>query len=135
MKSIADINRELRQYNKKDSKLLFFCICLSQCLMSAYAVVMWSPTVLKILPEGGDSRKQVMAVFIFTCIGCVVFVSYAAMLFFKQRSRQTGILMALGIEKKILKNRGQSFSRYIPQKLYIKGKAKPVLDLFYSLRS
>ena len=104
MKSIADINRKLRQYNKKDSKLLFFCICLSQCLMSAYAVVMWSPTVLKILPEGGDSRKQVMAVFIFTCIGCVVFVSYAAMLFFKQRSRQTGILMALGIQKRILRN-------------------------------
>ena len=104
MKSIGDINRELRQYSKQDGKLLFFCICLSQCLMSAYAIIMWSPTVLKILPEGGDSRKQVIAIFACTCIGCIVFVSYAAMLFFKQRSRQTGILMALGITRKNLRH-------------------------------
>ena len=102
MKNMMEINKELRRYSKKDSKLLFFCIFLSQCLMTAYMVIMYSPTVLKILPVGGDSRKQVMAIFIFTCIGCVVFVCYAAMLFFKQRSRQSGILMALGINRRML---------------------------------
>ena len=102
MKNIVELNKELRQYGKKDSKLLFFCIFLSQCLMTAYMVIMYSPTVLKILPVGGDSRKQVMGIFIFTCIGCIVFVCYAAMLFFKQRSRQSGILMALGINRKTL---------------------------------
>ncbi len=48
--------------------------------------MMRSPTVLTILPEGGDSRKQVMMVFVLAVLGCAVFTTYASGLFFRQKS-------------------------------------------------
>ncbi len=72
--------------------LLFFSVLL----ITAYVTMMRSPTVLTILPEGGDSRKQVMAVFILAAVGCGVFVTYTAALFFKDKAKDTGIFLALG---------------------------------------
>lgn len=62
--------------------------------------MMRSPTVLAILPEGGDSRKQVMMIFALAVVGCAVFTTYAASLFFRYKSREAGILMALGASRK-----------------------------------
>ena len=96
MKNQRQINKELRYYNRKNYYLLFLCLFLSELLITAYAVMMQSPTVLTILPEGGDSRKQVSMIFFLAVFGCGVFVVYAAALFLKYKSRETGILMALG---------------------------------------
>ena len=96
MKNQRQINKELRYYNRKNYYLLFLCLFLSELLITAYAVMMQSPTVLTILPEGGDSRKQVSMIFFLAGFGCGVFVVYAAALFLKYKSRETGILMALG---------------------------------------
>ena len=63
MKNQRQINKELRYYNRKNYYLLFLCLFLSELLITAYAVMMQSPTVLTILPEGGDSRKQVSMIF------------------------------------------------------------------------
>ena len=46
--------------------------------------MMRSPTILTVLPEGGDSRKQVMMVFVLAVLGCGVFTTYASGLFFRQ---------------------------------------------------
>lgn len=96
MKNQRQINKELRYYNRKNYYLLFLCLFLSELLITAYAVMMQSPTVLTILPEGGDSRKQVSMIFFLAVFGCGVFVVYAAALFLKYKSRETGIFMALG---------------------------------------
>ena len=96
MKNQRQINKELRYYNRKNYYLLFLCLFLSELLITAYAVMMQSSTVLTILPEGGDSRKQVSMIFFLAVFGCGVFVVYAAALFLKYKSRETGILMALG---------------------------------------
>ena len=65
--------------------------------------MMRSPTVLTILPEGGDSRKQVMMVFVLAVLGCAVFTTYASGLFFRQKSREIGTFLALGATRHQLK--------------------------------
>lgn len=58
---------------------------------------------MNILPSGGDSRKQGYMIFSIAIIGCAVFTTYASSLFFKYKSREFGILMALGERKSKLK--------------------------------
>ncbi|MDD2978405.1 MAG: ABC transporter permease [Hespellia sp.] len=103
MRTLNQIQRELYKFDRKKYYLLFGSSFFSMLLITAYVTMMRSPTVLTVLPEGGDSRKQVMAIFLLTALGCCVFIAYAAALFFKYKSRETGIMMALGASKKILK--------------------------------
>ena len=65
--------------------------------------MMRSPTILNVLPEGGDSRKQVMMVFVLAVLGCGVFTIYAGSLFLRIKSRETGIFLALGAQRSQVK--------------------------------
>lgn len=103
MKSLSQVFRELRKKNIRQYALLVGCCFFSVLLITAYVCMMRSPTVLNVLPEGGDSRKQVMMIFVLAVVGCGVFTTYASGLFFRYKSRETGIFMALGITKKQLK--------------------------------
>ena len=100
--SLHDMERKLQRADRKQASLYLFCNFISLMLISAYAAMMFSPTVLDILPEGGDSRKQMYAIFALSLFGCVVFTIYAASLFFRKKSRQLGILMALGASRRRL---------------------------------
>ena len=100
--SMQAIVRKLQKADRKQASLYLFCNFISLMLISAYSAMMFSPTVLDILPEGGDSRKQMYAIFALSLFGCVVFTIYAASLFFRKKSRQLGILMALGASRKRL---------------------------------
>lgn len=102
MKTFSDVYQTLRKKNKKQYALLCACLFFSVLLISSYLSIMRSPTVLSVLPEGGDSRKQVMMIFVLTMIGCGVFSLYAASLFFRQKSKELGIFLALGTSQKIL---------------------------------
>lgn len=82
--------------------LLLGCLFFSVLLITSYISMMRSPTILSVLPEGGDSRKQMMMIFVLTAIGCAVFSLYAATLFFRQKSKDTGIFLALGVNRKLL---------------------------------
>ena len=100
--SMQAMERKLQKADRKQASLYLFCNFISLMLISAYSAMMFSPTVLNILPEGGDSRKQMYAIFALSLFGCVVFTIYAASLFFRKKSRQLGILMALGASRKRL---------------------------------
>lgn len=102
MKTFSDVYQTLRRKNKKQYALLCACLFFSVLLISSYISIMRSPTVLSVLPEGGDSRKQVMMIFVLTMIGCGVFSLYAASLFFRQKSKEFGVFLALGTSPKIL---------------------------------
>lgn len=102
MMTMNKINKSLRKANRKNSVLYLFCNFISLMLITAYSAMMFSPTVLNILPEGGDSRKQVIAIFVLACFGCVVFTVYASNLFFRMKSKEIGIMMALGASRKRL---------------------------------
>ena len=96
MKTFTQVYAALRRKNKGRYALLSGCCFFSVLLITAYACMMRSPTILTVLPEGGDSRKQVMMVFVLAVLGCAVFSTYAAGLFFRQKSRETGVFLALG---------------------------------------
>lgn len=101
--TINKLYGKLRAYNWKNYTTLFFCIVLSVVLVTSYALIYFSPTVQTILPTGGDSRKQAIMIFAVALLGCAVFTTYASSLFLKFKSREIGIFMALGTDKKKLK--------------------------------
>lgn len=103
MMTMRDVQRKLKKNNSKNYVLYTFCNFVSLMLITAYSAMMFSPTVLKVLPEGGDSRKQVTAIFVLACVGCVVFTIYSAGLFFRKKAKEIGTMMALGASKKRLK--------------------------------
>ena len=73
MKTFTEVYAELRRGNRKQYALLAGCCFFSVLLITAYSCMMRAPTILSILPEGGDSRKQVMMIFVLAVIGCGVF--------------------------------------------------------------
>ncbi|MCI8809227.1 MAG: ABC transporter permease [Oscillibacter sp.] len=99
MRHFSQIYALLRRKNRKQYALLAGCCSISVLLVTAYVSMMRAPTILSVLPEGGDSRKQVMMVFVLALIGCAVFTTYASGLFFRQKSRETGIFLALGASR------------------------------------
>ncbi|WP_343250552.1 ABC transporter permease [Diplocloster hominis] len=94
---------KLRYYNRKNYLMLFLCTVLSVMLITSYALIYLSPTVQNVLPAGGDSRKQAVMIFAVAIVGCAIFSTYASSLFLKYKSREIGILMALGEQKGQLK--------------------------------
>ena len=105
MKSFKEVYGLLRRRGRKQYGLLWSCCFFSVLLITAYVCMMRAPTILNVLPEGGDSRKQVMMIFVLAVIGCAVFTLYAAGLFFRYKSREIGIFLALGAKRSQLKNR------------------------------
>lgn len=100
--NMKDLERKLQRADYKQARLYLFCNFIALTIVTAYSLLIMSPTILTILPEGGDSRRQMYMIFILTLFGCVVFTIYAAGLFFRKKSRQLGILMALGASRKAL---------------------------------
>ena len=101
--TMNNVISKLRKNSIKNYYMLAFCITLSVLLVTSYALMFFSPTVMNILPSGGDSRKQGYMIFSIAIIGCAVFTTYASSLFYKYKSREFGILMALGERKSKLK--------------------------------
>ena len=64
IRTYNDLTAALRRQNRKQYLLLSLCCFVSVLLITAFVSIMRSPTVLSVLPEGGDSRKQVMMIFI-----------------------------------------------------------------------
>ena len=102
MMTMQKLEQKLHKADRKQARLYIFCNFMALMLISAYSAMIFSPTVLNVLPEGGDSRKQMVMVFVLALFGCAVFTVYAASLFFRKKSRQLGTLMALGASKKRL---------------------------------
>ncbi len=110
MKDRNAVFRALRKSEKNQYTLLSGCLFFASLLITAFCMMMYSPTVQNTLPEGGDSRKQVMMVFVLAVIGCAAFSIYAAGLFFRYKSRGAGVFLALGMSRKVL---GQQLRREV----------------------
>lgn len=84
MTTMKELEQKLQLADYKQARIYLFCNFIALMLISAYSVMMLSPTVLNVLPEGGDSRKQMIMIFVLTLFGCTVFTVYAASLFFRK---------------------------------------------------
>ncbi|MDE7258258.1 MAG: ABC transporter permease, partial [Lachnospiraceae bacterium] len=99
---MKQMERKLRKADRKQSGLYLFCNFTALMIISAYSALMFSPTVQTVFPEGGDSRKMMYMIFVMTLVGCVIFTIYALGLFFRHKSGQLGVLMALGASRRRL---------------------------------
>lgn len=99
MKTFHRVYATLRRKNRKNYLLLALCNFISILLITSFAIVMQSNTVQNILPQGGDSRSMMVMIFTLAIVGCVAFTMYASGLFFRSKSREMGIFMALGAKK------------------------------------
>lgn len=100
--SLHKLFSKLRRQNKGQYLMLGFCIFLSVLLLTAFALMYFGPTVQDFLPEGGDTRKLAVLLIGVTAVGCTIFTLYASSLFFRFKSREYGIFLALGTSKKQL---------------------------------
>lgn len=96
MRTFREVHAALRHENKKQYIFLAGCFFISTLLITAYTTMMRSPMIMNVLPEGGDSRKQMQMIFVLAVIGCALFIIYASGLFLRQKSRETGVLLSLG---------------------------------------
>ncbi len=101
--TLHSIFSKLRKQNKGQYLILGFCISLSVLLITSYALMYLGPTVQDFLPQGGDTRKLASLLLAVTAVGCTIFTLYASSLFFRYKSREYGILLALGSPKKALR--------------------------------
>lgn len=102
MKTLHTVFATLRKKGNGQYKLLAGCLLFASLLITSYSMLLYSPTVQNVLPVGGDSRKQVTMIFALAVIGCTAFSVYAAGLFFRYKSREAGIFLALGMSKRVL---------------------------------
>lgn len=100
--TMKTMEQKLQKAGRKHSRLYLFCNFTALMIISAYSALMCSETVQTVFPSGGDSRKQMYFIFAMTLAGCIVFTIYAVGLFFRHKSAQLGILMALGASRKRL---------------------------------
>ncbi len=96
------ITAKLRRKNRNQYRLLGICIFLSVLLVSSFTMMFFSPSIQKFLPPGGDTRKLMWLMLGVVGIGCVIFTLYGSSLFFRRKSREFGVMLALGAEKKEL---------------------------------
>lgn len=101
--TINKIYSKLRKGSKGQYLLLGFCTFLSVLLLSSFSLMYFGPTVQDFLPEGGDTRKMASLLLLATACGCFVFTAYASNLFFRYKSKEYGILLALGMQKRNLR--------------------------------
>ena len=93
--TLSKLWKKLRQQYRQ----FRFCIGFGVLIITSYIMMLLSPLIQETLPQGGDSRKQVMMIFAVAAAGCIVFVLYAAGLFLRYKSREIGVFLALGTEK------------------------------------
>lgn len=71
--TLHTIFQHLRKNNPGEYRLFLGCNTFAILLISSFLAVLTSPLVQSILPEGGDSRKQVYIIFAAALLGCFLF--------------------------------------------------------------
>lgn len=100
--TMSKIAAKLRNKNSGQYRLLGVCIFLSVLLVSSFTMMFFSPSIQTFLPPGGDTRKLMWLMLGVVVIGCLIFTLYGSSLFFRKKSREFGVMLALGAQKKEL---------------------------------
>ena len=98
--TLNDISRKLFKNNRKQYGLFFFSIVFSIAMTGAYGVLQYSPTVTNVLVDGGSTQTISQAMFFGSMLGIIVFLVYANSIFLKYKSREIGIFLSLGIDRR-----------------------------------
>lgn len=100
--TMSRITAKLRRKNQEQYRMLGICVLLSVLLVSSFTMMYLSPSIQGFLPPGGDTRKLMCLMLGVVVIGCLIFTVYGSSLFFRKKSREFGVMLALGAQKKDL---------------------------------
>ena len=98
--TLNEISRKLIKNNRKQYALFFFSVLFSIIMTGAYGVLQYSPTITNVLADGGSTQTISQGMFFGSMLGIVVFLVYADVLFLKYKSREIGIFLSLGIDRR-----------------------------------
>ncbi|HJC22643.1 MAG TPA: FtsX-like permease family protein [Candidatus Eisenbergiella merdavium] len=98
--TLNDVSRKLFKNNRKQYGLFFFSIVFSIAMTGAYGVLQYSPAVINVLVDGGSTQTISQAMFFGSMLGIIVFLVYADSIFLKYKSREIGIFLSLGIDRR-----------------------------------
>ena len=98
--TLNEISRKLIKNNRKQYALFFFSVLFSVMMTGAYGVLQYSPTITNVLVDGGSTQTISQGMFFGSMLGIVVFLVYADALFLKYKSREIGIFLSLGIDRR-----------------------------------
>ena len=100
--TMSKIMAKLCKKNREQYRLLGVCVFLSVLLVSSFTMMYFSPSIQEFLPSGGDTRKLMWLLLGVVTVGCLIFTLYGGSLFFRKKSREFGVMLALGARKKML---------------------------------
>lgn len=98
--TLNEISLKLFKNNRKQYGMFFLSIVFSLAMIGAYGVLQYSPTVTNVLIDGGSTQTISQAMYFGSMLGIVVFLIYADSLFLKYKSREIGIFLSLGIDRR-----------------------------------
>ena len=124
--TLNDISRKLFKNNRKQYGLFFFSIVFSIAMTGAYGVLQYSPTVMNVLVDGGSTQTISQATFFGSMLGIIVFLVYADSIFLKYKSREIGIFLSLGIDRR-------SVQRIVVKEYTLLFQIAALLGLFLSV--
>lgn len=97
--TLNTIVKKLFKNNIKEYALFISSIIFAVAMIGGYGILQFSPTVTKVLMDGGATQQITLSMFAFTLIGTFVFVIYAYSLFIRHKSREIGVFISLGIRR------------------------------------
>lgn len=98
--TLNEISRKLIKNEKKQYGLFFFSVLFAVTMVGAYGVLQYSPTITNVLIDGGSTQTISQGMFFGSILGIVVFLVYADSLFLKYKSREIGVFLSLGIDRR-----------------------------------
>ena len=98
--TLNEISRKLIKNERKQYGLFFFSVLFAVTMIGAYGVLQYSPTVTNVLIDGGSTQTISQGMFFGSILGITVFLIYADSIFLKYKSREIGIFLSLGIDRR-----------------------------------
>lgn len=98
--TLNEISRKLIKNERKQYALFFFSILFAVTMIGAYGVLQYSPTITNVLIDGGSTQTISQGMFFGSIFGIIIFLIYADSLFLKYKSREIGIFLSLGINRR-----------------------------------
>ena len=98
--TLNEISRKLIKNEGRQYGLFFFSVLFAVTMIGAYGVLQYSPTVTNVLIDGGSTQTISRGMFFGSILGITVFLIYADSIFLKYKSREIGIFLSLGIDRR-----------------------------------
>ncbi len=89
---------------KKNHKRFFFSLFFSIIFLVSLTIIIFSKVVDDSFPRGSEVRQLIYYVYFTSSIGCYFFIIYSLTLHIKCKSRDSGLLLTLGMTRRGVRN-------------------------------